>query len=229
MPYLYPMTQTINHITAGSDHGYRLAWGVGVVVNPFILPVLLFPLFSAQAGAPAEAVGRAGLIGLTFFAAIPIAYLFWMVRRGRTATIEVRDRTRRYRPFVVGIAAAAAAVPLFWQMDAPGAPLLAALAACITLNAVLLLAVTLRWKISIHAAAITGFSVMLLGAALMPGEVVRTLYVPVWFCLVPLVMWARVRTRAHTPRQVVAGALFGLVVPGLEMIALAHLGLLPLP
>jgi membrane-associated phospholipid phosphatase len=32
-------------------------------------------------------------------------------------------------------------------------------------------------------------------------------------------MWARVRSGAHTPRQVIAGALYGLIVPFIELYA----------
>ena len=47
-----------------------------------------------------------------------------------------------------------------------------------------------------------------------------------WLALLPLMMWARVRVGAHTPGQVAAGALFGLLVPMAELwIVVRALGL----
>ena len=44
--------------------------------------------------------------------------------------------------------------------------------------------------------------------------------------LVPLLMWARVRTGAHTRGQVWAGATLGLALPYVQLTALLHFGVI---
>jgi membrane-associated phospholipid phosphatase len=40
--------------------------------------------------------------------------------------------------------------------------------------------------------------------------------------LLPLLMWARIRVKAHTLGQVVAGTVFGLVVPAVELFVIVR-------
>jgi membrane-associated phospholipid phosphatase len=64
--------------------------------------------------------------------------------------------------------------------------------------------VTLRWKISGHAAAITGFAVL---SWLLASPIVA----PATLC-VPLVIWARLQLRRHTFFQTLAGAAVGALI-----------------
>ena len=67
-----------------------------------------------------------------------------------------------------------------------------------------ILLVSLKWKISIHTAGIAGptmFLVLKYGSEYLP-----------LLLLLPLVGWARVRMKAHTVSQLLAGALLAIVV-----------------
>ena len=65
-------------------------------------------------------------------------------------------------------------------------------------------AINAKLKISMHAAAITGFACLLV---LIYGYKFIIL-----FLLVPLVAWARIKTRNHTFSQTIAGSVFALLL-----------------
>ncbi len=210
----------------------RLATTVTYVVSPLTLPPLLFGLVLGHFGAPAAEIGWTMLGALVFLGLIPLGYVMWMVHRRRASSIEVRDRARRGRPFLVGLASSVAAFVLVLVLPGAAKALVAALVGCIVVNTLAMALVTLRWKISIHAATTAGFVSMLAFVALTPwpGPALGTRLLPATvlplLLLVPLVMWARVRAGAHTRGEVWAGALFGLAVPYAELYLLLKTGLL---
>ncbi|HID90966.1 TPA: hypothetical protein EYP44_03295 [Candidatus Bathyarchaeota archaeon] len=61
-----------------------------------------------------------------------------------------------------------------------------------------------RWKISAHAATLTGVCSAL--------SLIDPIFVPLT-SLLPPVIWSRLRLKAHTPLQIVAGTAVGLLVP----------------
>jgi len=61
-----------------------------------------------------------------------------------------------------------------------------------------------KWKISGHVAASAGASTVLI--------LVDKVFLPV-IILVPLIGWSRLKLKAHTLSQVVAGAVLGVGVP----------------
>jgi membrane-associated phospholipid phosphatase len=69
--------------------------------------------------------------------------------------------------------------------------------------------ITLRWKISIHAAGIAGPTTGLIYGIGVWAAVFFTLLVPVG--------WARVRLKAHTPLQMLAGGLVTIAATWIQM------------
>ncbi len=211
----------------------RLALAVTYVVSPLTLPPVLFGLVLGHFRAPPAEVGWTMLGALVFFGLIPLGYVARMVRSRRAASLEVRDRARRVRPFLVGLASSAAAFVLVLVTPGTAKALVAALVGCIVVNTLAMALVTLRRKISIHAATTAGFVSMLAFVALTawvvpsPPEplLLRPATVLPLLLLVPLVMWARVRTGAHTRGEVWAGALFGLAAPYAALWLLLKVGL----
>jgi len=81
----------------------------------------------------------------------------------------------------------------------------------IVFSAISLLVVTLvtymirqRWKISAHITALTGILTTLL--------LVDSIFLPLGL-LLPFVIWSRVKLKAHTPAQMIAGIIAGLFAP----------------
>ena len=81
----------------------RLANALSYFLNPLVFPPVAFSLVSWHFGAPAaEALWVLG-VSLAFFCVVPLLALLWMVRAGRAATIEIRDRTGRRTPLLVTV------------------------------------------------------------------------------------------------------------------------------
>lgn len=133
---------------------------------------------------------------------LPAGYVLWLVRRGQVTDFDLRLREQRLRPLVVTLLSAAAAWLVLYGGSAPH--LLRVLAGAGWAQIALLLAITLRWKISAHCASAAGFVVWawaLFGVTAAPLTLV-----------VPLIAWSRLRLGRHDLPQTVAGSLLGSTV-----------------
>lgn len=215
-----------------ASRGYRFAAMLAYVLNPLVLPPVLLALVLAHFGAPPAEVAWVFGAGLIFFVAVPLGYVWWLLRRGHIASIMIRDRSRRLRPLLVGIGSSLAGLVVLYATAQTVAALVGTLLLLHAFNTGLILLVTLRWKVSIHLSAMAGFFSALLFVVhtawlslagtppvLHPGPIYAML------ALLPLLMWARVRVGAHTWAQVGVGAFLGLLVPYAELYALFRLGL----
>ena len=205
-------------------------WGamlVSYVVNPLILPPLVYGIILTHVGASRVDMAKGVGLALVFLALVPLAYVGWMRRRGRIESIEIRDRSKRTGPFLVVLVAGLAAFGGVLGMAMTGRRLLAALVGCHILNTSLLFFVTAWWKISVHCASVSG-AVATLGFAQVhvPGTLLNAAVAGHGLLiggalLMAVMMWARVRSRAHTSWQVVAGTGLGLASYG-ELLLLAQ-------
>jgi len=177
-----------------TDH---LASVVSAVLSPPVLAASMV-IMAAAASRTAAAWTWAG-VGLALSILAPIGYLLWLYQRGLVSDLDVRRREERPRPLAFTLAALAFSATLFWLNPTP--PLLRGLVAAHFAQTTLVLAITLRWKISMHGAAIAACVALLL-------HVVGPQAAPA-LAAVPLVAWARVRLHRHTPAQTLAGAALG--------------------
>jgi hypothetical protein len=214
--------------------GFHLANALSYVINPLILPPIAFGIILWHFGAPPAEIVLVVLVALVFFTVLPLGYLIYLVQRGLAESIEVRRRTARFRPFLIGIGFYLVGLAvLSWAAETAQA-LLLALAALYPINTLIILLITLRWKISVHMIGLAGFISVLLYVSLLvsdalpprEGSLLRAATVLPLIALVPILMWARVRVEAHSVGQVVAGAAFGLLVPYLQLeLIVAYFGL----
>ncbi len=129
----------------------------------------------------------------------PLGYLLWLRQNGLVSDLDVKERAERFRPLAFTVVAMVLACVVFWAGGAP--PLLRGLAVVAVLLLGVVLVVTTRWKISMHGAAIGAFTALLL-------IVIGWGAVPI-LLIVPVVAWARVHLRRHTPAQAIAGIALG--------------------
>lgn len=204
--------------------GLAVATVVSYVVNPLVLPPLVYGLALAHVGAPSGDVAMGAGIGALFLGIVPLAHVGWMRVRGEIESLEIRDRGKRTEPFLVVIGASLAALLLVGGGEFVGRRLLMALLGCHVLNTTLLLVITRWWKISVHCASVAGalgtlaFVRYHVPGAVMGGAVLGRAIVGVGLVVVPLLLWARVRSRAHTLEQAAAGTMLGLVAPYVELL-----------
>ncbi len=174
-----------------------LATVVSAILSPPALAVGMIASAAAFAGTPAA--WRWAGVSLALSVLAPICYLLWLHRRGLVSDLDVKRREERFRPLAFTVLAQALYAALLRLGGAPA--LLGGLAAAVFIQTALVLAITLRWKISVHGAASAACVALLLyvaGPHASPALVA-----------VPLVAWSRIRLRRHTPAQTLAGAALG--------------------
>ena len=198
---------------------------VSYVVSPLAFPPLVYGLVLTHVGASWADVAWGAGIGLVFLSVVPLAYVGGMRLQGRIKSLEIRNRSKRTEPFLVALGASGAALATVLGIDIAGRRLLAALVACHVLNTTLLFLITTRWKISVHCASVAGaVSTLVFVQGHVPGRMLVAAGSAVLIGgvgLTGLMLWARVRSGAHTVGQAVAGTGMGLVAPYLELLALS--------
>lgn len=212
-------------VEAPAGIGLVVAVVVSYVVNPLIFPPLVYGLALSHMGAPAADVATGAGIGAFFLGAVPLLHVGWMRMRGTIGSLEIRDRRKRTEPFLVSLGATGLALGVVGILDVRGQTLLAAMLGCHFLNTMLLMGITRWWKISVHCASVAGaLGTLVFVHYHVPGEVLGPahlghLILGIGVVLVPLLLWARVRSRAHTTKQATAGTLLGLAAPYVELYA----------
>ncbi|MFB4264015.1 hypothetical protein [Nonomuraea sp. GTA35] len=169
------------------------------VLAPQVLVIVMPPLVGLLAQGWSGAAW--GLVASAFCGGVPAAVIAVGVRSGKLDSHHIVDRARRTGPLLAAVAAVLVALALLVVMGAP--TLLVATVTAMLVALGVTVPITLRWKISFHAAVSAGTVVVL------------THVLPAWptaiagAAVVGLVCWARVRLTHHTWAQVVAGAAAG--------------------
>lgn len=137
-----------------------------------------------------------------FSGLLPIILLYILKQKGVIGDLMVNDRDERLIPFVSVFGSYLLGAALLWVFNAP--LVIVALMVSYVITSLVMLLITLRWKISIHAAGVAGPSMFL----------VLTYNLALWpFLLVTLlVCWSRWRLKVHTIEQLFGGAILSVVV-----------------
>lgn len=177
--------------------GYTIAHWVSNILNPPLVASFGIFLMASVLGSPEAFLWAGGFVLLAVV--VPTLYVVWLLKRGKIDTFHIPNRENREGPYKVIILSNLLAVIFFWLGDAPF--LLLGFGVIGMLQSILLYLVNKYWKISGHTTAISGLSVFMvasLGWSMSPVLV-----------MVPLVAWARIRTRSHSFWQTMAGILTG--------------------
>jgi hypothetical protein len=174
---------------------------------PFVLLVALH-----KANNTALALGHA-FVALLFMSAGPLLYIFIGVKLGKFTDVDVSVRSQRVGPFIVGLGSTLLGLLLLAILNASRS--LEVVLLIVLICGLIMMAITLWWKISIHASTLAGATTML---TVLYGNVMLPT-----FLLLALVCWSRVILHRHTTAQVVGGSLLSIV---LSLVALSLLGMM---
>jgi len=178
-----------------------LARALALGCGPTVVPLALLALVALHAGEPI-AWRDAGLFVL-FLSLLPVLVVLVAHRRGRVRDLGVSRREER-APVVAAAAALAALGALVLRAEGAEATL-AALAQAAATQAIVLGALTLREKVSYHAAGV--------GALAVAGWILDGVATGLALGALALATgWSRCYLGKHTPRQVALGLLSGLLV-----------------
>ncbi len=183
------------------------------VCNPFLTSLALFVVLAgARAHGPTDFWVL--LFNSAFFTSIgPMLYIFALYATDRISDLDMSIRAERQQVFGVFIIFYVLGTVDLGVIHAP--TIMTATMAAYAASSLVVLVITMRWKISTHALGITAplvASLYLFGREPLP-----------FFVLIPIVCWARVYLRAHTLLQVVAGTALGALSTML-FFALFHVG-----
>ncbi|GAB4346639.1 MAG: hypothetical protein Kow00117_23560 [Phototrophicales bacterium] len=185
---------------------YELSWArlvSDILSPPIVWALLAFPIAFREVDSVQEAL-RWASIYIFLVCVVPILFIFWMVKRGSITDIHMKIRRQRIRPFLVSLFSTGLAWVVLRLMGAPSMILMLALFSLIQLTVMTF--ITLVWQISIHAISISGATVAL---AVLFGSIPALLSTPTIF----IVGAARIKLKRHTPAQVLAGTLVGMIIP----------------
>ena len=141
-------------------------------------------------------------ITLFFLSVGPLLYIIIGVRLGILSDIDVSRRSQRVGPFIFGIISATIGWIILSLTDAPRN--LQTVMIITVFSGIIMMVITLWWKISMHASSLGGVATVL---TVLYGAVMLPLFV-----LLIFVSWSRVVLRRHTVSQVIAGSLAGIVL-----------------
>ncbi|MET7464988.1 hypothetical protein [Nonomuraea sp. NPDC005501] len=178
----------------------RMARRVTDLLAPQVLVIAMPPVVGLIAQGWTGALW--GLLASVLCGGVPALVIALGVRSGRLDSHHIVDRARRTGPLLSAVAAVLVALVLLIALGAP--TLLVATVAGMLVALAVTVPVTLRWKISFHAAVSAGTVVVL--AHVLPAVPTALAGAAV----VALVCWARVRLAHHTAAQVAVGALVGV-------------------
>jgi membrane-associated phospholipid phosphatase len=184
----------------------HLAYAISMVGSPPVLATTVIGLTASTIATLKAWVWASVYVLLAIFT--PLLNVFLLVRRGRVTDIDVCLREQRIRPLLFSIVCSTMAWVGLRLGHAPRE--LQIIAGAVSLQMAIVLAITLRWKISMHCAAAAGAATVLWSLMGTP--------VPMMVG-VPIIAWSRIRLRRHTLGQTVAGSLLGISV-FLPMLAL---------
>ena len=137
-----------------------------------------------------------------FSGVLPILLLYYLRKTGKIGDMMVNEREQRFIPFASVFASYLIGAIMLWVFNAPLTMM--ALMISYVVTSLVMMFITLRWKISIHAAGVAGpsmFLVLRYNLVLWPFLIVTL-----------LVCWSRWRLKVHTIEQIFGGAILSVIV-----------------
>ncbi|MBN1177814.1 MAG: hypothetical protein JXD18_01270 [Anaerolineae bacterium] len=177
----------------------RIAYVISMGGSPPVLAVGSMALIAATFPGPRVWTLASVYVFLSIF--LPLLYVFWLVHAGRITDIDIQLREQRVGPLVITIAAGGLSYVVLRIGNAP--PVMAVVGLALWLETMIILIITLKWKVSMHSAAAAG------AATLIWCIFGKSLPLLIG---VPIIAWSRVRLRRHTIAQTIVGALLGITV-----------------
>lgn len=190
----------------------RLANSISIVFHPIFMPTLAFSilLFLLHQITGLTQEGKWHLVGLIFFSTclVPCISILMLYKSKLISSLRIEDRKERIIPFVfTTVFFGIITYMIFTKTDL--SPSISSLMAGITLIMCLLTIITLFYKVSVHACAISSLLGFLFAIQYKYPSLDLFYPILIFIVLVGLVLSARLKLKAHTPDQLIVGTLVG--------------------
>lgn len=167
------------------------------ILNPYLLTFIIIILLAIKSTSSSNEAIKWSLISLALSVFPVFTVVLYMVHRRKLDGIFINLRQQRSRIYLLAIACAVIGYIVLVVFKAPDLLRAAFLSGLIAV--VFFMIINLFWKISLHTAFVTASVAVLI---IVYGEMA------VWTIIfVPLIAWARLEMRLHTPPQVFIGGL----------------------
>jgi membrane-associated phospholipid phosphatase len=148
-------------------------------------------------------------VSIFFVSILPIITSFLWIKK-KNLEVDMPQREDRIYPLLLVILSYVIGVMVLYTLGAP--QLTTVLMICYLNNTIILLFVSLYWKISIHAMGIAG-----------PAAAI--IYLFGWLgltfsLLVPLVVWSRLYLKRHSAAQLIFGTVLGYLLTAIQIYLL---------
>lgn len=146
------------------------------------------------------------LVTMCFAVVIPsiIAYA-WI--KNKNLEIDMPHKEDRLYPLLWILLSYLLGVIILFIISAP--PVITVLMFCYFSNTLVVLLISMFWKISIHAVGVAGPVAFLIYVFGYPGLI--------FLLLIPLIMWSRLYLKRHTLSQVTAGSVLGFLLTTVQI------------
>lgn len=167
------------------------------VLNPFLLSLLILILLAMKSTTSTDEAIKWSLIGLALSVFPVFAIVIYLVYKKKLDGIFINPRQQRHRIYLLAICCAIIGYVVLVVLNAPELLITTFVTGLVAV--IIFMTINLFWKISLHTAFITGSVTVLI---IVYGGIAA------WtVLLVPMVAWARIEMKLHTPAQVFFGAL----------------------
>ncbi|GAC1648658.1 MAG: phosphatase PAP2 family protein [Ktedonobacteraceae bacterium] len=180
----------------------RIAHYVSNILSPIAvsLPFVFLVAFYHAQNIPITLLYA--FVVLFFLSFGPMVYILVGVRMGKFTDPDVSMRSQRVGPFLFGIVSTSIGLGTLFVTHGPKN--LQTLMLITIVSGIVMMIVTLWWKISIHASSLAAVATVLTA---LYGSVLLSIFV-----LLAAVCWSRVILRRHTLGQVIAGSLVSIAL-----------------
>lgn len=150
------------------------------------------------------------IVAVVFSGVLQIIYVLYLRKQGKVSAYDVPERLERTGPYMLSVLMSI--VGLLGLVFLQASVYILALMWCFAFNTALLTLMNRYWKVSAHMMGLTGPLLFLL--PVYDYGVIAA--VPV----IALLGWARVKVKAHTVPQVIAGALAGILLTAIQILVI---------
>ena len=186
----------------------RIAWFISNIFSPVVISlpfIILVALYHAHNVTHALAYAALTFLFLTIG---PMVYILIGVLRGTLTDPDVSVRSQRFGPFLFSLGSALVGLLVLMLTHAPKN--LQTVLIISSVSGVVMILITLFWKISMHASSFASAITML--TALYGSAVALMFVVLIALC------WSRVVLRRHTMAQVIVGSLLSITLTTLVLV-----------
>ena len=172
------------------------------ILNPFLIGLVLILLLSFKSTPSVLDAIKWSLISIAASILPVFGVIIYLVRSQKLESIFINVRKQRTKIYLLAVVCAGVGYVILYYLEAPK-ELIATFVAGLS-AVVVFMCVNFLWKISLHTALIAASVTVLI---ILYGSIAAVTVV-----LVPLIGWARIELKHHSPAQVAAGALLAAVI-----------------